>query len=212
MSTPITISNGRGFLCIISEKLPEDLIPTSIQVLKFCDIYVKTREDPAQKYFDWAGFLKAVNGYNGDELALEKYKTTVINQSEATVATMVEKIVTYLKDTLGISMSESEIAMLKANIERTFTNLKMVKEYGWADFSKSAHGSSSWEYRMLVVFPNPDLQNYFYSAVTTIKLEADIQEESVWWGLASSTSRNFSAHIDTAELVVKKGFRAPTSA
>ncbi|KZT27132.1 delta-endotoxin CytB [Neolentinus lepideus HHB14362 ss-1] len=193
MSKPITISNGPGFLCIISDELSEDIIPISIQVVKFCDLYVKTHEESGQKYFDSQGFLKALS--DCDDITFDKYKTSVMNQSEATVVTMVDKIVTFLKDSSW-----------------TFTNLNMVKEYCWADFAKSAHGSSSWEYRMAVVFPNPDLPHHFYGAVTTIKLEANIQEESGWWGLSSSTSKNFSAHIDVLELVVEKGFRAPTSA
>ena len=47
--------------------------------------------------------------------------------------------------------------------------------------------------------------------VTTIKLEANvnIKEEKEWWGLVSSSSRNFSATIDAMELVVQDTFICP---
>ena len=62
---------------------------------------------------------------------------------------------------------------------------------------------------MLFSVPNPDLPDWFYTLVTTIKLEADIQNESSWWGLVSSSSQNFSADISAMELIVQKGFRNP---
>jgi hypothetical protein len=123
---------------------------------------------------------------------------------------MVDKIVKFLSGALGVVLSDSEIVALTANVETTFTNLKVAKQNGWADFDQSSSGNnSSWQYRVLFAFPNPDLPNDFYSLVTTIKLEADIKEESSWWGLVSSSSRNFSAEITAMQLVVTKGFKAP---
>jgi len=209
MSIPITVSNGRGFVCIISEKLPEYLITTSIQVLKLCDRYVGLQKTQKGGFFDWEGFKIAVDGYKGDDLAFDKYNNNTINQSKATVTTMVDKITALVDLTISVSLSESEIAMLKADIKRTFMNLKMTSEYGWADFSKSTSGHSSWEYRVLYMFPNPDLPNFLYGEVTTIKLEADIEEQSTWWGLEGSSSNNFAAKVDVMELVVMKGFKDP---
>ncbi|EPQ55391.1 delta-endotoxin CytB [Gloeophyllum trabeum ATCC 11539] len=164
-----------------------------------------------QKWFDWDGFHTAINGYKGDDLTFDKFKSNKINQSTATVSTMVDKIVTFMRDALSVVLLDKDVTALKANIEATFTNLKEAKDKGWADFSKSSSAeNSSWEYRVLFAFPNPDLEDFFYSLVTTIKLEADITEESSWWGLTSSTSRNFSSAIDAMELVVMKGFRDPS--
>jgi hypothetical protein len=126
---------------------------------------------------------------------------------------MVDKIVKFLVDAFSVVLSASDIVALTANITTTFTDLKVAKENGWADFSKSSSANnSSWQYRVLFAFPNPDLPTDFYSLVTTIKLEADIKEESSWWGLVSSSSRNFSAEITAMELVVTKGFKAPPPA
>jgi hypothetical protein len=123
---------------------------------------------------------------------------------------MVEKISNFLLESLGAELNASEIEGLKANIETTFTNLKTASSNGWASFSSSSNSkNSSWEYRVLFAFPNPDLPTDFYSLVTTIKLEANITEETSWWGLSSSTSKNFSAAVTSAQLVITKGFKDP---
>lgn len=170
--------------------------------MKYTGVYVHTESD--KKWFDWKGFKKAVDNYQGDDLTFDKFKSTTIARSEATVSIMVEKIVSFLLNALAVVIDPTE---LRATIEATFTNLKEAKSNGWADFSKSSSSqNSSWEYRILFAVPNPDLAEFFYSLVTTIKLEADIQEESSWWGLVSSSSKNFSATIDAMELVVQKDF------
>ncbi|THU89956.1 volvatoxin A2 precursor [Dendrothele bispora CBS 962.96] len=188
-------------------KLPANLVTTSLQVMKFTGRFVKL-QDP--KSFDWSGLQNAINAYKGDDLTFDKFKENTINQSEATVSTMVDKIVDFLRIVLSVVLNPQDVAALRKNIETTFTDLKTAKDNGWADFSKSSSGqNSSWEYRVLFAFPNPDLPDFFYSLVTTIKLEANIKEESSWWGLQSSTSKNFSAAIDAMELVVMKGFKDP---
>ena len=186
-------------------KLPSPLVPTSLQVMKFSGNFVKVSND--KKAFDWGGFKNAVNSYKGDDLTFDKFKENTIARSDATVKVMVDKIVKFLLEALSVVIDAGELA---ATIEATFTNLKSAKSNGWADFSKSSTSSnSSWEYRIMFAVPNAELENYFYSLVTTIKLEADITEESSWWGLVSSSSKNFSATIDAMELVVQKGFRNP---
>ena len=157
--------------------------------------------------FDWPGFKSAIDSYKGDDLSFDKFKVTTIARSEATVSIMVNKIAQFLLDALSVVIDKTE---LSATIEATFTNLKSASFNGWANFSKSNNSqNSSWEYRVLFSVPNPDLPNWFYSLVTTIKLEADIQEEESWWGLVSSSSHNFSADISAMELIVQEGFHNP---
>ncbi|KAK7032131.1 hypothetical protein VNI00_013305 [Paramarasmius palmivorus] len=200
-------------------KLPPNLVITAIEVTKFAAHYVNL-EDP--KSFKWQEFLDGINSYPGklivpnslqikcDDLAMDKFQNNTINQQTATVQTMVDKIVDFLRVVLSVALSGADIAALAKNIETTFTDLRTAKENGWADFSKSSSSNnSSWQYRVQFAFPNPDLPDYFYSLVTTIKLEADIKEESSWWGLESSTQKNFSAVIDAMQLIVSQGFKDP---
>ena len=123
---------------------------------------------------------------------------------------MVDKIVKFLVQALAIALTGNEIAALKLAIEVVFTGLKYAKEGGFASFRKSSQAHySSWEYRILFAFPNPDLPTDFYSMVTTIQINADIEEESSWWGLTSSSKKNFSASVSALRLVVTKGFKSP---
>ncbi|KAJ3910734.1 delta-endotoxin CytB [Lentinula edodes] len=191
-------------------KLPQNLVMTAMQVMQFSGNFVDLKQP---KTFHWDQFLNGINSYKGDDLTFDKYQNNRINQQSATVSTMVDKIVEFLCVVLSIALTKKDISALGKNIETTFTNLEKAKDNGWADFSKSSSSSnSSWEYRVLFAFPNPDLPDFFYSLVTTIKLEADIKEESSWWGLQHSDRRNFAATIDAMELVVLRGFKNPLKA
>jgi len=177
--------------------------------MKFAGSYVKLEKDD-KRWFDWTAFKAAVDGYTGDDLTFDKFKTTTIAQSESTVKTMVDKIVKFLVTALSVIMDDAAIRSLTSTIEATYTNLKEKSSNGFLDFNKSSDGhNSSWEYRIQFAFPNPDLPEFFYSLVTTIKLQADVTEEKAWWGLVGSSSKNFSATIDAMELVVMKGFKNP---
>ncbi|OCH88328.1 delta-endotoxin CytB [Obba rivulosa] len=188
-------------------KLPPALVTTSIQVTKFSGSYVKFGSDQEIASFDWISFKAAIDAYKADDLSFDKFKNTTIARSESTVNVMADKIAQFLLEALSVIIDKKELA---ATIEATFTNLKSASSNGWADFNKSStYENSSWEYRVLFSVPNPDLADWFYTLVTTIKLEADIQDESSWWGLVSSSSHNFSAEISAMELIVQKGFKNP---
>lgn len=176
--------------------------------MKYAGAYVKLEDE--KRWFDWKSFKASIDGYQGDDLTFDKFKNTTIASSQSTVSTMVEKIVKFLVEALNIVLDENTIKSLTATIETTFTNLKEKSSNGFLDFSKSSDGhNSSWEYRIQFAFPNLDLPDFFYTLVTTIKLEADVVSESGWWGLTGSSSKNFSATIDAMELVVMKGFKNP---
>jgi hypothetical protein len=173
--------------------------------MKFSGDYVRTANNT--KSFDWTAFKAAVDKYPGDDLSFDKFKSTTIARSEATVDVMVQKIVDFLLQALSVVIDTKELA---ATITATFTNLKNASSHDSVAFHTTTTSSNSaWEYRILFALPNPDLTDFFYSLVTTIKLEANIQTEKEWWGLMSNTTKNFSATIDAMELVVMKGFKNP---
>ncbi|KAF8815947.1 hypothetical protein BYT27DRAFT_7186433, partial [Phlegmacium glaucopus] len=62
--------------------------------------------------------------------------------------------------------------------------------------------NSSWECRLLCETAIDGVDDYFSALVTTIKVTADIKEESSWWGLQNGSSENFSAEINAMQLPV----------
>nr|QJI08286.1 delta-endotoxin [Beauveria bassiana] len=189
-------------------KLPSGLVHTSSQVMAYAGHYLKL--DLKDKWYDWKSFKQSLDQYKGEDLTFDKYKEVTIDQHERTVKIMVDQIVNYLVDVLSITLGRHEIKALTATIQATFTTLKEKSSHGWLNFNKSSnHHNSSWEYRIQFAFPNPDIPDYFYALITTIKLEADITDESEWWGLGFFTKKSFSAEIHSMELVVKEGFKDP---
>jgi hypothetical protein len=190
-------------------KLPPHLVPTSMQVTQFASNFVKTEQD-GRKSFSWPDFQQAVSEYPGDDLAIDKFQNNGLHPGEKTVSTVVDQIVDFLRVAVGVFLSAADIEALKGTIEIAFTNLREMSSRGFVDFKQSNGGpNSSLEYRIQIAFPNPDLPDYFYSLVTTIKLEANISDESEWWELSRDSSKNFSATIGAMRLIVTKGFRNP---
>lgn len=189
------------------DELPEELIPTSIQVMKFSGKHLHLEQDKV--FFDWPSFKNSIDRYPGDDLSLDKYDHANINQQTQEVGAMVDKVAKFLHDAFSASVDLTQLAAVMLN---TFTNLEEQSESGFLQFSyNSVKKNSSWEYRILFSVPFPNSPSYFHSLVTTIKVTADIEEESSWWGLSSSTKKNFGVQIDGLDLVVKKGFKMPTS-
>lgn len=116
-------------------------------------------------------------------------------------------IVDALCNQLDIQVDENE---LRANVYSTFTNLKRTSENGFANFYSSSSGTnSSWEYRTVYAYRQPGESDKFFSMVTTIQLEADVESESWWWGLVGSTTATFEATITAEKFGVTKGFKDP---
>ncbi|KAF8657983.1 hypothetical protein AX16_002143 [Volvariella volvacea WC 439] len=188
------------------DTIPEDLIPTSIQVMKMSGKYLKLEHDKA--FFDWPGFKNAIDHYSGEDLSFDKYDESTINQQSQEAKLMVDKIAKFLHDAFAASIDMSKLAAIIMN---TLTNLEEQSSSGFLQFSTdTVKRNSSWEYRVLFSIPfGEHAPSYFYSLVTTIMITADIEERTGWWGLTSSTKKNFGAEINALELVVKKGFKAP---
>nr|QJI08297.1 delta-endotoxin [Beauveria bassiana] len=202
MSDPATIKFD------IFSKLPSHLVHTSSQVMAYAGDYLKLETEG--KWYDWTSFKQSLDQYKGDDITFDKYKEVTIDQHERTVKIMVDQIVKYLVDVLSVTPSAAELKALTVTIQATFTTLKEKSSHGWLNFSSTTdHHNSSWEYRIQFAFPNPDIPDYFYALITTIKLEADITDESEWWGLVFFTKKSFSAEIKAMELIVKEGFKDP---
>ncbi|KAK0232343.1 hypothetical protein EDD85DRAFT_970796 [Armillaria nabsnona] len=122
---------------------------------------------------------------------------------------MAKTIATFLDDALqaGVDLHE-----LETTIEATFTHLKEKKEKGVANFypsTKEGTRRSSWECKLCFALPNEYLRNYFCCMVTTIKLEANIEDEE-FWVLQGSTMNNFSTTVDSLRVYVSKDFKGIT--
>ncbi|PBK70693.1 delta-endotoxin CytB [Armillaria solidipes] len=187
-------------------KLPESLVPASVKFLKFPGRYMKFDDMTGKKHFDWKDFRAAIDRYPALDLANFLFRSIVISKTDATVSMMAKTIATFLDDALRVGVDLHE---LETTIEATFTYLKEKKEKGVADFYPSTEEGtqrSSWECRLWFALPNVYLRNYFSCMVTTIKLEANIEDEESWV-LQGSTTKSFSATVDSLRVYVSKDFK-----
>ncbi|KAK7680365.1 hypothetical protein QCA50_016605 [Cerrena zonata] len=187
--------------------LPPWLVPTAIQVMKFSGRFVTI--SGAYSTFSWIGFTISMWLYKSPYLNLDNTFSNAVTQSSCQVWQMAYKVADLLYQALPTG--SVDVSALAATIEATFCNLKTVKSSGFLSFNKSTHESnSSWEYRIQSALPpRSDDPNLFWSVISTVTLEADIKEESSWWGLEHHTTKRFSAYVTSARLAVRKGFIAP---
>ncbi|KAK0232214.1 delta-endotoxin CytB [Armillaria nabsnona] len=185
--------------------LPKSLVPSSVMFMKFPGRYVKFDDTTGKIHFDWKDFKAAIDCYQALDVANFLFRSTVISQTDTTVSVMAKKIAAFLDDALRAGV---DIHGLETTIEATFTYLKEKKEKGVADFypSTEERKRSSWECRLLFALPNEYLRNYFCCMVTTIKLEANIEDEESWV-LQGNTTKNFSATVDSLKVYVSKDFK-----
>lgn len=187
-------------------KLPPSLIPASLEVVKFSGACVKLDSGENKRQFHWFEFKDSIDSYPGIDIMLDKFESTTISPTGSTVAARAEKVAQFLTHAINTHIDQTE---LTAVIENTFTNLEAKSSDGFLDFSQSGNGqNSSWEYRLQLAFPNPNIPSSFYSTVTTIKLEANWSNKSDWRALDRSSTKDFSATIDAMRLVVEDGFRS----
>ncbi len=167
---------------------------------------MKFDDTTGKKHFDWKNFKAAIDRYQALDLASFLFTSTVMSQPDTTVSVMAKKIAAFLDNTLRTGVDRHELEM---TIEGTFTHLKEKKGKGVADFYPSIKQKtrrSSWECRLCFALPNEYLRNYFCCMVTTIKLEANIEDEESWV-LQGNTTKNFSATVDSLKVYVSKDYK-----
>ena len=185
------------------------LIAATKQVMKFAGRYLGL----SSSSFQWAIFNSIVQKYcsSHSDLKIEKRGTKSIHQETASISDMVSKISRFIL--VAFEVSEAlNIEELTATVESAFANLKNSSESGFATFNSSSNSSNnSFEYRIAFSFPHSLHPSKCRCLIVTIVLHANIQQESSWWGLSSSTTKDFSADVTGLQLEVTSGFKAPPS-
>ncbi|KAF8641980.1 hypothetical protein AX16_009760 [Volvariella volvacea WC 439] len=133
---------------------------------------------------------------------------TRFTQHTQSVSTLCNNVSSWLGSNFNVSIDTRQ---LYAIIENVFTNLKEVSNSsGFLDFdSERELANSAWEYRVLFALSDPNNPDRFQVLVVTITVWANIVEKTSWWGLSSSTEKNFGADVIGVVLGVEKGFRNP---
>ncbi|KAF9073157.1 delta-endotoxin CytB [Rhodocollybia butyracea] len=153
--------------------------------------------------FDWVGFKDAVDTYakkGRGNLTYDKINSTVIQQSDAAVSAMVDAIVKFLSVAFGASVDPLALA---EKVKAAFT-IPLSEEKVFL-YRKQTGKNVQWEYRVVFAVPISGVQEYFYSLVTTIKIEAENTELKNF--LYENNVKKFSAEIKAMQLVVKDSFK-----
>lgn len=183
--------------------LPAEFIPASLQLMKFSEKFVKLDGD--KQLLDWRGFKEAVDDYKGNDLSVDIYDTSNINQHTQAAHEMVDKIARLIHEKFSASV---DLPTLTENVLRTFTNLKVYSENN--TFTSFSESHSSGEYRIILFgVPDESTHSQFQTLVVTVTITVDIKEESSWFGISETTTKNFGAQIDVARLNVAKSFKSP---
>ncbi|KAF9073158.1 delta-endotoxin CytB [Rhodocollybia butyracea] len=176
------------------EKLPSHMRNSAKAIMQLASDYFEGAPSPI---FDWGAFKTALDAYKGNDLKYENIKSHTIKRSDTEVDAMVDAVITYL-DTFGAKVDRS---MLEAECKAT-TNLR-ISEYTDGLYSKRSGENSSFSYS--ITFAYLGFSDYFHSLIFAIKLKAwECTEKDA--GFVRSSETNFSAEVNTMELIIKDTF------
>lgn len=186
--------------------LPAHFKPASREVSKLSSQFVLIEND--KREFHWRLFSNTINQYQASELTQSKFKSAKIKRGDATVEVMSSRVIDFFTSVLSVRVDDEMEKNIYGTIRETFSDLQGQRTKNFASFSNSSVGNNvSWEYRLLYAVAMSDCDDYFYAIVMTVRVEANVEDRESWWGLVHSSSKDFSATIDTMELEVAKNFK-----
>ncbi|KAF9466915.1 volvatoxin A1 precursor [Collybia nuda] len=199
-------SNDKTSFQVVDE-VSEALTPTAKQVAGYVMSHIQLNSENIQS-FDWASFKNDIDSYKGDDLTFDSFSNKGIEEGDLKVSDIVPKIVAFCQ-AAGVTIKEEDLTTLISNF---LIDLKQAKESGWADFSKSDDDPkvSGWECRVIFMIPHSGSTRFFKSILTTLKLQAKLEDEDSWFDIDGKTTlKGFKSTSDFMGLVVAKGFENP---
>lgn len=131
--------------------MPEDLIPTCVQVMNFAKSYFH----PDEEYFDWVAFQNAIKQFKDGNISTNSYDQSTINQANPDAGAMVDKIVKFVHEKFSASL---DVPYLSALVSAVFS---------------IGQANSAINYRVCFAVLDDNSQSQFQSLVLTIMITAD---------------------------------------
>ncbi|KEP50603.1 putative delta-endotoxin CytB [Rhizoctonia solani 123E] len=213
-STPPSIEgqNSARFVWDVLSTLPASLQYTGAQVVRFASDYVKHDVSKGVNSFDWSEFKNAVDDLPGVDLVMEGFSSDPIAPSP--VVQLPTVFADALVNKLKMPINEEDVAQ---TIQTVLERLDYAKQDGVADFrvipadstkKPPTKAGSAWEYRLLMMAPNVNVQADFFVQVAVLEVKAQKEHESDWVPLKDDLQAT-SAHVTLMKLAATKGFRRP---
>ncbi|CUA67910.1 hypothetical protein RSOLAG22IIIB_07597 [Rhizoctonia solani] len=198
------------FVWDVLSTLPLSLQHAGAQVVRFASDYVSHDETKGVKSFDWTKFKNAVDDLETVDLVIDGYTSSSIDS--ALVAQLPTPVASALATRLKMptTVTESDIAQM---VQEVLERLDYAKQDGVAHFrliptDSKTKPESVWEYRLLMMAPNPNVSNDFYAQVAVLEVKAHKKHESDWSPLKDDLQAT-SVKIAMMKLAATKGFRRP---
>ncbi|KAG9092242.1 hypothetical protein FRC06_000182 [Ceratobasidium sp. 370] len=191
--------------------VPVELQHTATHVVNFCSDFVKKDQSGNGKLFDWPAFKEAI-----DNLPSVDFVVTSLD-THSLPAGRIKDLPLAVGNALRKINIPIPVEKLSGTLD-TIRRLDLAKRDGWADLrpvnSKRIGWfgrESSWEYRLLIQAPNPELPDELLALVATLRFHAPIKAGSDWRRLGDG-GQVTATSLTLMTVAVSGGFSSPRAA
>lgn len=127
--------------------------------------------------FDFAKAIDIVKHH--PEMAIVGTVNQTIQQSDAQVSVMVDKVTAILKDVVGIVLSPGQTQQITAAITSAFTNLSTQEGDAWIFWSKQEAHKTTYQYNILFAIQNETTGSIMLALPIGLTITVNIVKEQV---------------------------------
>lgn len=186
---PAPVSNGGPSLVKSVANTPTNA-PTKIQsILEVPEEYAFQCFNMAQEMEDAVEMIDGVPRFNFGKaidivkkdhtMAITGITDTEIDQTDAQVTVMVDKVLELLKKVIEIALSDEEILSLRTSVENTFTNLAQKKDSAWIFWQHEDAHKTTYQYNIFFGIKNAKTGAFIMGVPLSLTIEVDIEKEQV---------------------------------
>ncbi|CAE7185062.1 unnamed protein product [Rhizoctonia solani] len=206
-------TQGQGtsrFVWDVLSILPPGLQHTGAQVVAFCSDYITHDEKKGVQSLNWIDFKDAIDNLETVDLVMEGFASEPLARAPVVhlPSAFAKPLINKLKMPIG---QEDTTLFIKEVVDR----LDWAKQDGVASFyvipadpTMKTKAESVWEYRLLMMAPNPKVADDFYAQAAVLEVRAHTEHESDWAPIKDDLHAT-SVKLTIMKLAANKGFRRP---
>ncbi|MGY3892847.1 cytolytic delta-endotoxin (insecticidal protein) [Aeromonas enterica] len=163
----------------------------------FQDALVPTADGKSLR-FDVQKALTLIKAH--PEMAVINFTDQTIEQSNAAVTLMVDKVLEILNKVLGVVLGEGPKAKLVESVSSAFTNLNEQKDSAWIFWEKSEAHKTTYQYNILFGVQSKETGLFLYGLPMGMEINVDIEKERVLF-ITLKDKESYRVHLQSLSVI-----------
>ncbi|PHZ59832.1 cytolytic delta-endotoxin (insecticidal protein) [Photobacterium leiognathi] len=116
---------------------------------------------------------------NNPKVGVIGFTDLVLEQSSNTISSMVERVLTLLKNVIHVPLKNVTEKVLRVAIQNTFANLHKQEKDEWIFWEKTETNKTTYQYNMLFTFQSSETGNFLYSIAMGVEVSINLEKGKV---------------------------------